>query len=107
MMRHEAGRRVDGDGGDPLGRVVRHGLDIHTDYGRNDHRHTSTREIDQHREIVFARDIDHVGDVEPVNLLARIARLDCYQSFAKHHGRGVWEIGEGEWKGRGGENVYS
>ncbi len=38
MMRHEAGRGIDGDRVDLLGRVVRDGLDVHAAFGRDDQR---------------------------------------------------------------------
>ena len=38
MVRHDAGRRVDGQRGDLFRRVVRDGFDIHAAFGRHDQR---------------------------------------------------------------------
>ncbi len=41
VMRHEALRRIDGDGGDLFRGRMRDFLDIHPAFGRNDHRHAA------------------------------------------------------------------
>ena len=84
VMRHEALRGIDGDGRDLVGRVVRHVLDVHPAFGRNDHRDLTAGAIDQHREVVFRSDIDAVGDVEAIDLLAFVSGLDRHQRVAEH-----------------------
>ena len=84
VMRHEALRRVDGDGGDLLGRRMRDFLDIHSAFGRYDHGHAASGAIDQHRQIVFFGNVDAVGDIEAVDLLARITGLHGHQRIAEH-----------------------
>ena len=44
--------------------------------------------IDEHREVEFLGDIDAVGDVQAIDLLARIAGLDGDERVAEHVGRG-------------------
>ena len=68
-------------------RVVRHGFDIHAALGRHDHRDAAGRAVDEQREIEFLGDVDAVGDVEAVDLLACLAGLDGHQSVAEHVGR--------------------
>ena len=94
MMRLEALRRIDGDGGDLLGRIVRHILDIHAAFGRNDQGDAVAGAVDQHREVEFLVDIDAVGDIKPVDLLACIAGLDRHQRVAEHLLGVGFDIGE-------------
>ncbi len=84
MMRHEALRRVDGDGGDQFGRVMRHIFDIHAAFGRCDHRDLPAGTVHEHGEIIFFLDIDAVGDIEAVDLLAFVTGLDRDQRVAEH-----------------------
>src|SRR3546814_2850072 len=72
-MRHEAGRGIDVEGVDFLRAVVRDGFDIHPAFGRDDERNAAGDAIDKQGEVEFVRDIDAVGDVETVDLLARVA----------------------------------
>ena len=83
-MRHESGRRVDRQRGDLLGRLVRHVLDAHPAFGRNHECDAAARPVDQQREIVLAGDVDPVGHVEPIDLLARGAGLHRDQRVAEH-----------------------
>ena len=75
-MRHEAGRRIDREGVDLLGRVVRHLLDVHAALGRGDEGDAAGLPVDEQREVEFLGDVDAVGDVEPVDLLALRPGLD-------------------------------
>ena len=59
-------------------------LDVHPAFGRNDHGDPAGGAVDQHRQIVFLRDVDTVGHIEPVDLLAGIAGLDSDQRVAEH-----------------------
>jgi hypothetical protein len=70
VVRHQAGRRIDGDRLDLLGRVVGDRLDVHAALGRGDDRDAAGLAVDQQREIEFLGDVDAVGDVEPLDLLA-------------------------------------
>ncbi len=69
---------------DLLRRVVRDGLDVHAALGRDDEGDAPARPVDQQREVEFLVDPHAVGDVEPVDLLARGAGLDRYQRVAEH-----------------------
>ena len=70
VMRHDAGRRVDREGHDLLGRVVRDLLDVHAAFGRDHERDARGFAVDQRREIELAVDRRAFLDVEPVDLLA-------------------------------------
>ena len=59
-------------------------LDIHAALGRDHDCNATARPVDQHGEIEFLLDIDAVGDIEPVDLLAIVAGLDGDQSIAEH-----------------------
>ena len=83
-MRHEALRWIDRDRGDFFRRVVRNVFDIHAAFGRNDHGHAAAGAVDQHREVIFFGNIDAVGDIQAVDLLAFIAGLDGDQRVAEH-----------------------
>ena len=87
VMRHEAGRGIDVERLDFFRRVVRDGFDVHAAFGRDDHRHAPGRTVDEQREVEFLVDVGAVGDVQAVDLLARIARLDRHQRVAEHVGR--------------------
>ena len=84
MVRHQPGRRVDGDGLDLLGRVVGDRLDVHPAFGRGDDGDAAGLAVDQQREVEFLGDVDAVGDVEALDLLACRAGLDRDQSLAEH-----------------------
>ena len=75
MMRLNAGRRIDRDGDDLVGRVVRHLLDIHAAFGRDHDGDARGRAVDQHRQIELAIDRRAFFDVEAVHLLAARAGL--------------------------------
>jgi hypothetical protein len=84
MVRHEALRRVDRDGDDLLGGVVRDFLDVHAAFGRGDHGNAARRTVHQHGEVIFALDIDTVGHIEAIDLLTRFASLHRHQRVAEH-----------------------
>src|SRR3546814_17504329 len=102
-MRHEAGRGIDVEGVDFLRAVVRDGFDIHPAFGRDDERNAAGDAIDKQGEVEFVRDIDAVGDVETVDLLARVAGLHRHPRVAEHVGRGgpTLETGSAQWRARG------
>ena len=70
VMRHQAGGGIDGDGLDLLRRVVGDRLDIHAAFGRGDDGDAAGRAVDQQRQVEFLFDVDAVGDVEALDLLA-------------------------------------
>ena len=84
VVRHQAGRRIDGDGLDLLGRVVGDRLDIHAALGRGDDGDAAALAVDQQGQIEFLGDVDAVGDVEAVDLLALRPGLDGDQGLAQH-----------------------
>jgi hypothetical protein len=61
-----------------------HCLDIHAAFGRSDDRDPAACPVDQQREVKFLLDVDAVGDVEAVHLLAMLAGLDRHQRVAEH-----------------------
>ncbi len=84
VVRHQAGRRIDGDRLDLLRRVVRDRLDIHAAFGRGDDGDAAGFAVDQQRQVEFLGDVDAVGDVEALDLLAGRAGLDRDQGLAEH-----------------------
>ncbi len=88
VMGHEAGRRVDVEAVDLLRRVVRHVLDVHPALGRGDEGDPAALPVDEQGEVEFLRDVDAVGDVEPVHLLAGRAGLHGDERVAEHVGGG-------------------
>ena len=84
MVRLQAGRRIDRQGLDLLRRVMGHLLDVHAALGRGDDRDAACLAVDQQREVEFLRDVDAVGDVEALDLLALRAGLDGDQRLAEH-----------------------
>ena len=78
---------IDRDGRDLLGRVVRDLLDFHPAFGRGDDGDPARLAVNQQREIEFLRDVDTVGDVEALDLLAVRAGLDRHQRLTEHLGR--------------------
>ena len=75
MMRHDAGRGIDGDGQDLFRRLVRDFFDVHAAFGRDHERDARGLAIDQHRQIEFLGDRRAVLDIEAVDLLALGAGL--------------------------------
>ena len=84
VMRHQPRRRIDREGHDLLGRVMRDLLDVHAAFGRDDEGDARGRAVDQHREIEFLVDVGAVLDVEAVDLLAGLAGLQRDQRRAQH-----------------------
>ncbi len=84
VMAHDAGRRIDREGDDLLGRVVRDFLDVDAAFGRNHERHFGGFAVDQDREIELLVDVGAFLDVEAVDLLAVRAGLDRDQGRAQH-----------------------
>ncbi|KAF0128078.1 MAG: hypothetical protein FD148_1880 [Methylocystaceae bacterium] len=84
VMRHQPRRRIDREGHDLLGRVMRHLFDVHAAFGRDHIGDARRRAVDQHREIEFLVDRGAVFDVEAVDLLAGLAGLLRHERRAKH-----------------------
>ncbi len=61
-----------------------HLFDVHAAFGRGDDRDAAGLAIDQQSEIEFLRDVDAVGDVEALDLLALRASLDGDERLAEH-----------------------
>ncbi|MDF2493661.1 MAG: hypothetical protein K0S66_595 [Sphingomonas sp.] len=89
VVRHQARRRIDVDRVDLLRRVMGDGFDVHAAFGGDDHRDAAGRAVDEQREVEFLRDVDAVGHVQAVHLLAGLTRLDRHQRVAEHLGRGM------------------
>jgi hypothetical protein len=83
-VRHQAGRRIDSDRLDLLRRVVSDCFDVHPALGRGDDCDAAGRAIDQQSQVEFLGDVDAVGDVEALDLLALRAGLDRDQRLAEH-----------------------
>jgi len=79
-----AGSRVDRLGDDLLGRLMRHGLDIHAALGRGDDGDAADGAIHQHRQVQLAFDVAAVLDVEALHGAARRAGLLGHQVLAQH-----------------------
>ena len=75
VMRHDAGGRIDREGEDLFGRLVRDFLDVHAAFGRDHEGDARGLTVDQRREIELAVDGRAFLDVEPVDLLAVRAGL--------------------------------
>ena len=84
VVGHHAGRGVDGEGDDLVGRVVRHRLDVHAALRRDDEGDAAGRTVDQHREVELGLDVRAVLDVEAVHLLAGLAGLDRDEGAPEH-----------------------
>ena len=67
-------------------------LDIHPALGTGDHRHLSAGPVDKKGEVIFLRNINTIGDVEPVDLLALLARLGGHQRVAEHRARVALDV---------------
>ena len=76
------------------GRVVGDLLDVHAALGRGDEGDPPALPVDQQREVEFLGDVDAVGDVEPVDLLAVRPGLDGDQRVAEHLGGGRADLVE-------------
>ena len=87
MVRADVGCRIDREGQDLLGRVVRHLLDIHAAFGRNHDRDPRGHAVDQHREIELPGDRRAFLDVEAIDLLALRAGLMSDQRRAQDSSR--------------------
>ena len=77
------------------GRVVGDPLDVHPAFGRGDDRNPAGFAVDQQSEIIFLFDVDPVGDVEPLDLLAVRSGLDRDQGLAEHLGGMLAHLVEG------------
>ena len=84
VVRHQARRRIDRQGLDLLRRVMGHLFDVHAAFGRGDDRDSAGLAVDQKSEVEFLRDVDAIGDVEALDLLALRPGLDGDQSLAEH-----------------------
>ena len=83
-MAHDAGRRIDREGDDFFGRVVRDVLDVDAAFGRDHERDFGGFAVDQDREIELLVDVGAFLDVEAVDLLAVCAGLHRDQRRAQH-----------------------
>ena len=83
-MAHDAGRRIDREGHDLLGRIVRDFLDVDAAFGGNHERHFGGFAVDQDREINLLVDVGAFLDVEAVDLFAVRAGLHRDQRRAQH-----------------------
>ena len=84
VMRHDPGRRVDGEGDDLVRRVVRDLFDVHAALGRDHEGDAAGRAVDEHREIELALDVGPLLDVEAIDLLAGRAGLERDEGGAEH-----------------------
>ena len=84
VMAHDAGGRIDREGDDLFGRVVRDVLDVDAAFGRDHERHFRGFAVDQDREIELLVDVGAFLDVEAVDLLAVRAGLHRDQRRAQH-----------------------
>lgn len=82
--REDASGRIDGEGDDLVGRVVRHVFDIHAAFGRGDNRNARRDAIDQQGEVKLLGDVSALFNIEAVDLLASGAGLVCNQHAAEH-----------------------
>src|SRR6478609_7663298 len=83
-MAHDAGRRIDREGHDLFGRVVRDVLDIDAAFGGNHERYFGGFAVDQDREIELLVDVGAFLDIQPVDLLAVRPGLHRDQGCAQH-----------------------
>jgi hypothetical protein len=84
MVRHEAGRRIDGDRLDLFGRVMgTASMSMPPSVETTMAMRPLSRSTEE-SEIIFAGDVDAVGDVEALDLLAFGAGLDGDQRLAEH-----------------------
>ncbi len=63
---------------------MRHRLDVHAAFGRDDERHPAGAAIDQQRAVELAGDVGAVFDIEPVDLLAVRPGLLGHQRVPEH-----------------------
>ena len=80
-------------------RLLRDFLDVDAALGRNDEGDAARGAVDQQRQVIFLGDVDAVGDVEAVDLLAGLARLDRHQGLAQHLVRmraNLFQVAHGE-----------
>ncbi len=92
VMRHEAGRGINVDRVNLFRRVMRHGFNVHTALGRDHHADPPSRAIDEQREVEFTCNINAVGHIEPVDLLAGLPRLHGDERVAEHIGGGSTHV---------------
>ena len=83
-MRLQAGRGIDGDGVDLLRAVVGDVLDAHAAFRGGDDGDAAGGAIDQQSEVEFLVDVDAVGHVQALHLLAMLTGLDGDQRVAQH-----------------------
>ena len=80
MMRHDAGRRIDGKCQDFFRRLVRDFLDVHAAFGGHDKGDARCFTIDQRRQIELAINRRALFNVETIDLLSVRASLMRNQS---------------------------
>ena len=84
VVRHDPGRRIDRETSDPVRRVMRHFLDVHAAFGRNNESDAARRSIDKEGKIEFLDDIGAFLEINPVDLLAGRAGLYGHEGPAEH-----------------------
>ncbi|CAH1659504.1 hypothetical protein CHELA40_11740 [Chelatococcus asaccharovorans] len=84
VVRHHAGRRIDREGMDLLGRLVSDVLDVHAAFRRDDEGNAPRGAVDEGREVELALDIGAVLDIDAVDLLAGRSGLDRDEGVAEH-----------------------
>ena len=87
VMRHQAGGRIDREGHDLVGRVVRDLLDVHAAFGRHHESNARGFAVNQRREIELTVDRRTFFDVKPVDDFAVRAGLMRHQRRAEDAGR--------------------
>ena len=70
VIGHHAGRGIDREGNDLVGRIMRDLLDVHAAFGRNDESDAGRLAVDEHGQIELACNRRAVFDIEPVHLLS-------------------------------------
>ena len=95
MMRHDAGRGIDGEGDDFLRRVVRDLLDIHAALGGHHERDAAGGAVDEKRQVELLVDFRAFFDIDAVDLLAGRTCLNGHQRVAKHFDRVGADVDKG------------
>jgi hypothetical protein len=92
VVRLEAGRGIDRQRVDLLRAIVGDRLDVHAAFCGGDEGDAAGGAIDQQSEVEFLGDVDAVGEVEAIDLLAFRPGLDRHQRVAEHLARGGLDL---------------